>query len=124
MIRKYPNDLLHYHCLAEHYLKSPSYGDEVYNFAVQLLEDLLIRDERNQHLEVEDIFHRAFCAECFKIIRGVRVKCVDARCGYKDRCLGCMNGPTGALDPCTNHHRIHIPRQGRQSTLRLPRIQS
>lgn len=112
MTRKFPADILYYNILAEAYLKNGKNTE-----AIQLFDDVVLKDERNNNIGVlEDILHRAFCNECHKPIRGVRVKCIDGSCGYRDRCIRCATCPnqrTHSLYPCARHCYIHIPSQER-----------
>ena len=89
MIRKYPSDIVYYNILGEAHLKNGNHLE-----AVRLFDDVVFRDETNRNINaLNDILHRASCTECFKPIRGIRVKCANASCGYCDRCIRCFPGP-------------------------------
>lgn len=121
MTRKYPNDILYHNILAEMFL-----SNEEFEKALMLFDDIIWTDERNKNIRAqEDIFHRAFCVDCYKPIRGVRMKCVNARCRNGDRCYRCARvlvpDPHGhSRHPCNQHHRIQIPSSERLA-MRFPR---
>jgi len=116
MTERHPRDFLYLSILAEAYAMK---GDQ--QKAVQLF-DSLVREEVRQHntRSVHHIIHRAFCVECFKPIRGIRVKCVAPDCGYGDRCIPCLHGrPDARPHPCVNHNRIQIPSEETLNALRF-----
>jgi hypothetical protein len=122
MIQKYPTDILYHNILAEMSLSNGKFEE-----ALMLFDDFIWTDERNKNIRAkEDILHRAFCVDCFKPIRGVRMKCVNASCRNSDRCYRCARvlvpDPQGhSRHPCNQHLRIQIPSSKRLEMVGLPR---
>jgi len=102
----FPNDALMRNILAEAYLKTGQHSR-----AVSLLDNAFENIIGERHLvSLEEIEHPAWCNDCLKQIRGVRILCT--RCfkvdGY-ECCMQCLKEERGKPHPCRDHTLVTTP---------------
>lgn len=105
MVSCHPNDVLMQNILAEAYLKS---GD--HSQATKIWDDGFgkVIGERKL-IQIDTVRHPAWCSDCSKQVRGVRILCTQCLIHDYESCIHCFKEERGKPHPCRDHTLITVP---------------